>query len=405
MPKPEPVPPIAPTAPAAWSPLPEHIPALDGLRGLAILLVLMNNLYEGPASHFAEAGVLRLFKSGWCGVDLFFVLSGFLITGILYDSKDSPGYFRNFYARRFLRIFPLYYGFLLLWVLLVPHIPTFTPAEVDGMLSKQGWYWAYLANINVALQTGPAGAEPRAFWSLAVEEQFYLLWPLVVLLANRRQLVRISIGMIAAAFALRLAGRLLYSGLIVEQSLYTLTPARMDALAIGSLLAVLVRSPDGLARLSRLARPVATGAVALLLLIFLWKRGLHATEFTMQTAGYSIIGLGSGALLVLCLAAPAGSVLHAAFTHPVMRSLGRYSYGTYVFHGPLYLVFRTQPFIAEPPRMFGSQLPAALAGSLLLALASIALAVLSWHGYEKQFLKLKTYFPYGRSPRSLARHR
>src|SRR5438874_11818359 len=125
----------------------KHIPSLDGLRGLAIILVLLFHFTPEGGGH-TLIGVLTRWVSrlGWCGVDLFFVLSGFLITGILFDAKGSPHYFRNFYMRRVLRIFPLYYGVLLVVFIIVPLFKTMT-ADDWRLMNNQHWLWLYAANI------------------------------------------------------------------------------------------------------------------------------------------------------------------------------------------------------------------------------------------------------------------
>jgi len=173
-------------APAKKSSLPSHIPALDGIRGLAVLLV-----FYCHTTLIDPGGALgKLFVSSsrisWAGVDLFFVLSGFLITGILFDAKGKDFYFRNFYARRTVRIFPLYYAFLLVALVLLPIV---TPASLADVYlhefpTQKVWYWLYLSNFYQAFH--PTHHLVFVSWSLAIEEQFYLCWPLVVFLCSRK---------------------------------------------------------------------------------------------------------------------------------------------------------------------------------------------------------------------------
>src|SRR3982074_1503320 len=176
----------------------KKIPQLDALRGLAVLLVLLHNTDVYPSLH------LRLISgNGWMGVDLFFVLSGFLITEILLDTKQSEGYFRNFYARRCLRIWPLYYSVLLFMFVIVPIL---RPSEAHTVFeARSSPWWAYpvfLQNFLIPIPTMATGAL-GVTWSLAVEEQFYLVWPLVVRLCTEAQIRWIAIAVICISPALR----------------------------------------------------------------------------------------------------------------------------------------------------------------------------------------------------------
>ena len=143
--------------------------------------------------------IQRLTGAGWVGVDLFFVLSGFLITSILYEAKQSDGYFKNFYMRRVLRIFPLYYGVLFVAFAVVPLFHPYQTGFYKTISHNQIFLWTYLQNYVQLPWEGWAGF--THFWSLAVEEQFYLVWPAVVFLLNRRALMGVSIGMVVTALA------------------------------------------------------------------------------------------------------------------------------------------------------------------------------------------------------------
>jgi peptidoglycan/LPS O-acetylase OafA/YrhL len=159
----------------------ERVPVLDGLRGLAILLVMLHHFFQNyvPEPVWIDRLVFGLMGCGWFGVDLFFVLSGFLITGILYDAKGADRYFLNFYARRTLRIFPLYYAVLVLLFVLLPRVPHPLAADyVSDSAPDQLWFWLYLTNFRIALNGGwYSHLVPSVFWSLAIEEQFYVLYP------------------------------------------------------------------------------------------------------------------------------------------------------------------------------------------------------------------------------------
>src|ERR1700723_1358630 len=212
--------------------VPGYIPQFDGLRGLAILLVLIG--HSGFLEAFPHAGMLEYARFG---VDLFFVLSGFLITGILLDSKGSRHYFRNFYARRALRIWPLYY--LVLFVAFVV-APLFAPSMRPTAARIWPAFVFYVQNIVfIYRDTYPFGL--GATWSLAVEEQFYLTWPVLVFFLRKQTLAIVAVSLVVVSLSLRLAGRLYGapSGFI-----HFFTLSRLDAIAFGSLAALWLRSPS-----------------------------------------------------------------------------------------------------------------------------------------------------------------
>ena len=186
-----------------------HLVALDGVRGLAILMVLLVHFVANmqPTTQ-VERTIVLVTGYGNYGVDLFFVLSGFLITGILYDGRNKPHYFRNFYMRRLLRIFPLYYGVLAFVFFLAPLIPLLRGPTLDYLVENQAWAWLYAVNIHVAKHGEWSLSYINHFWSLAIEEHFYLFWPLVVfMLAGRpRLLIAASLGLSLGAMVARLTG-------------------------------------------------------------------------------------------------------------------------------------------------------------------------------------------------------
>jgi peptidoglycan/LPS O-acetylase OafA/YrhL len=375
-----------------------HWPALDGLRGLAILAVLLFH-FSDPFRLREHTPLGTLLARGSFGVDLFFVLSGFLITGILIDTKGSANYFFSFYSRRFLRIFPLYYGFLAvfffcLWPL-SGDAEFFRPVE-------QRWYWVYLSNWGDPLGHGiPALGH---FWSLAIEEQFYLIWPLLVALLSRRLLLWACIGLIIGAFCVRL-GLLFYCeigpsrgcGQVGVEMIHRMTLGRVDVLAMGALLALCVREPTWLELARKVLRRLF-GPALLALIALLWRsRFLHYDTPWTLTVGYSAIGL-CGALLVhqAVAAGKQRSLTKQLLEAAWLRSLGRYSYGIYVLHFPIHAAVM-QRVRQAPDR---SPLKIALAQSALVdtvyllsgIAVSFTLAWVVWHIYERPFLRWKRFF-------------
>ncbi|MGZ8471813.1 MAG: acyltransferase family protein [Gemmatirosa sp.] len=383
---------------------PSHIPALDGLRGIAVLLVLVNNLYPGEPRTFVDGMLYLVTNTGWTGVDLFFVLSGFLITGILLDTQGAPGHFRAFYARRLLRIFPLYYGFLLLLFVVLPAVVPLPADDLRIARSAQGWYWSYLGNVRLAFGAPIARLEPGLFWSLAVEEQFYLAWPLVVWAAGRRRLVQLCVAMLAVSLALRVGWRLVDGSRQAMNAIYVLTPTRWDGLAVGALLAVAARSPTAWPTVARRAWPVAGAALALLAATFVVRKGLLAHDVVVQTVGYSAVAVAAGAVLAGAVAARPGTRVARLFGHPALRVFGRYSYGIYVYQGLVrYWLWHHVPFVMTLPLVAGLQAPAAALVLVGASALTTAVAVVSYHVLERPFLRLKDRVPYGMPARRRSR--
>lgn len=387
----------------------QRLPVLDGLRGLAILLVmqyhfwgLLPGIIGRRSTRRLDVELLRLFGAGWCGVDLFFVLSGFLITGILYDSRHSSSYFTSFYARRILRVVPLYYVFLAIVLLVLPHIPGLARnLQLEALAKVQAFYWTYTVNIAQAL-TGLSAGIPvvhSQFWSLAVEEQFYLLWPAVVLsCARRRQLMAVCAVLVVAAFALRCLF-VLNDGFQVFDSTagYFLLPCRIDGLAAGGYIALALRGePTTVRRLARIAPFVAGTAVAVLAGLYLTQKRFFPADAPVQTVGLSALAGFFGALLVLAITSRRDRPLHRACANPVLRTFGKYSYALYVFH--LAVAFQVMAHIGAQrwrQPVAGSYVVTNVIFSTLATAASLGIAWLCWYLLEKPILGLKRYFPYG----------
>jgi peptidoglycan/LPS O-acetylase OafA/YrhL len=369
-----------------------RISALDGLRGVAIALVLLHHFASG-GHHFCLINLFfRIAQAGWVGVDLFFVLSGFLITSILLGTKTSPTYFRDFYARRALRIFPLFYGALLLAYFIGP---LFFPPVLDAG-RNQAWLWFYGANVFPVFYRETI-ATPNVlhwslahFWSLAVEEQFYLMWPFLVLKTGRRSLLNWCIAILVIAPALRVGLTLVGWG--DEDILYQFTFCRMDSLATGALIAVVRQRVEGINAL----RPWAIrGAIVFglaLAVISLLRHGLAEYDPVMNTVGFSMLALFFGSVLILAILARPLTLWHRVITSRPLRFLGKYSYGIYVLH-----TLTIYPVVAISKPVAGLSYSASMLVRLILGSASsVGLALLSWNLLEKHFLKLKEKFDYVR---------
>jgi peptidoglycan/LPS O-acetylase OafA/YrhL len=349
---------------------------------------------------------VNLARLGWSGVDLFFVLSGFLITGLLVDGKGGPHYYRNFYIRRTLRIFPLYYAFLFFTLRVAPWLWPYTELAAMARESMEGrseaWYWLYGSNVLFARDENFGHPNLAVTWSLAIEEQFYLVWPFVVAITSRRTLMWTCGGLIVTALGLRIA-------LVLEDAHsllpYVLPVCRMDALASGALVALAMRGdragpPRAPARLLTLARAAGASAGVILFSVWLLEDPFDNADWSeplMQTAGYTALALGYAAVVALAAGDPADSRLARFFSCSALRMLGRYSYALYLFHVPVRRFIRDEYFpVASFPTWLGSPLPGQLLFYIAATAPALALAWISWHLYERQWLALTRYFPYPR---------
>jgi peptidoglycan/LPS O-acetylase OafA/YrhL len=300
----------------------------------------------------------------WMGVDLFFVLSGYLITGILLqlrEEREAKGYWRPFYQRRAQRILPPYVGFLIfVAVVFAPHW-------------KQIWYWYAFFGANFPLALGKVPVIAMApLWSLAVEEQFYLLWPWVVLRCDNQWLRRIALAMVIVAPLLRAAATPLFS---THFPIFSLTPFRADTLAFGAWVAVAERVDGGWIRSMRRRAfwgLLASGSLILILSLSPSFR-TSANSVLFNAAGYSLAVTMFGSALIYALGTGQGAV-HRVLVWSPLRYLGRISYTFYLYHVAVLVIVS---------RYVNST---RLRATLGLAL-TIALAGLSWRFVESQILK------------------
>jgi peptidoglycan/LPS O-acetylase OafA/YrhL len=369
-----------------------RVTALDGLRGAAIALVLgYHSLLLPAAASIGDRLYARVAGLGWSGVDLFFVLSGFLVTGILLDSRRGID-FRNFYARRFLRIFPPYYAFLLLRLLLMR---TGAFAQVPALDGKDLFYlFSYLTNVALAFQLSTPDAytfDLGIFWSLAIEEQFYLVWPLLAWGLGPKAFMRVVCALFVAAGVVRFT--LLSRGYGFAAA-YMLTPCRMDALGAGALVALLVREQIDERRLRQGARIVLLACATGLAAIILGSRSPSAATWAMETVGYSLFaGAYASSLMLLVVGAEDRAIVRMFRSAPLV-ALGRRSYAMYLVHATI--VSETAQWFrahGEALSIGASRLPGQLAFTAFVFFASYAAAVVSWHALERHCMSLKRFFP------------
>ena len=353
--------------------IPKYIPQFDGLRGIAILAVLFAHL-----TFIDSIGFARYFQYGRTGVDLFFVLSGFLITGILLDTKNLPGYFKNFYARRALRIWPLYYGILFLFFVLLPLL--FPHKSFSTVRNTWPYYVTYTQNLFYKFDHS---VPLTPTWSLAVEEQYYMFWAPVVFLCGRKSLRNILLGMIAFSLCFRVISS--YRGAPLD-FVHNFTLGRLEPLAAGGLAALWLRSPKCTpakwARGGMMAFTIGLAGVALALIDW----GIDGPIY-----GYPFLAAAFAGLMALSLtASPTTTFLGRALTQRWLAYTGKISYGIYLMHVPIFMgvdlatrkLWGTAQFSHVKEMLI---VCAAFAGTYLAA-------SISWVCFERPILRLKEYF-------------
>ncbi len=347
-----------------------YMPELDTMRGVAILLVLFFHGMAPPLKPDLSSGgkfIFALSQHGWIGVNLFFVLSGFLITGILVDSRSRLDYFRRFYIRRALRILPALYTTLILLL-------------VGGWISARFLALSvlFLANtaplLGVPLQYGP-------LWSLAVEEHFYMLWPAIVRRLSASGLILLLTTIIGITPLLRAVGFILIGGFSDNTaSLYTWF--NLDGLALGALLAIWVRQPwFHRTQLSRVALPLLLAGMAAFVLVL----GHPFAEATLSSAACNLASAG----LLSCMLLMGTSRWSFVVDRPVLKFLGFISYGLYLIHVVAYRlaeILFARPLLAlsSGGNPTAAMLLRFIAGSIL----AIAVAYLSRRSLEEKFLRM-----------------
>jgi len=357
-----------------WS---KRIPALDGLRGIAILLVLLHHsIFLGRSGTPWVSRMLGAGRLTWAGVDLFFVLSGFLIGGILLDAKYSRNYFKAFYIRRAFRIFPLYY--LVVGVtLLCFHFSLYQPEPETPSAIPSLAYLCFTQNF------WKAGIPAlRATWSLCVEEQFYLTIPLLVRSVSRRQLTAILAVIVVAAPVLR--SLLQDSGRdSAGYFCYVLMPCRADALALGVLSAILVRNKRAWIVLhTRRLALIALSLVLFLGMIYMSWQGYHPYRPPMSTLGFSWVALFCTALLLFAVSTRS-PIAQRFLCNPVLRKCGLIAYGSYLLHIPLLMIGRRVSEGAFSLSVNGTW----FLGGVLGLVATLIAASLCWKYFEKPLLR------------------
>jgi len=355
-----------------------RIPELDGIRGVAILLVLVWHLVS---CMMGSPPPLFLFLNAfWCGVDLFFVLSGFLIGGILLDHRDAPNYYSVFYRRRVCRILPIYFVWLALFFVVRTFRYHFDPGTASWLFDNAmpGLSYATFTQNFFQARTGTFGAVwMSATWSLAVEEQFYLFLPFVIRATPVKRLPWILVPLILAAPVCR---AFLYDPATEGIAAYVTVFCRTDALLLGTLCAWFVRQPDAVPRI-RKAMP------ALRVVLLSCGGFVLLTAYTGETtmtwiSRYTLLALAFASWLLIALY-DERSLLARSMRLPLLRAIGIVAYGTYLVHNAVNGVFWSAlrghvPYFDRLSDVFLTPIP---------LIGSLAIAAASWRYFEKPIVR------------------
>jgi peptidoglycan/LPS O-acetylase OafA/YrhL len=372
-----------------------RIPELDGLRGIAILLVVSIHYFHDPDAKLPR--LLRylqtLFALGWTGVDLFFILSGFLIGGILLEARNSPNYFKTFYVRRVFRIIPIYYLWIVCLIVLVfVGSQFFSSHTQSGQVPSINWaicaHFLFLQNLSTGNYSTLAVWWLGVTWSLAVEEQFYLVAPLLVRFLSRWRLIAFLSCAVFAAPCCRILVRALAPMWV--GTIYRVTPFRADTLALGVLAAIFWRDPESREWLSR-NKSLLYGAFGVLLAgmaamgIWFWSPSRTIT----QTVGYTWIALFYLSLLFVVLSDTDG-LLGKVARIGWLQEWGRISYCVYLIHAAVKYFCLT---LLMQKSIHLVSWPSGVAGLLAMAI-SYAVAKLSWTFFEQPLLQIGHRYQY-----------
>lgn len=361
------------TSPEMYKNEQTRIVHLDGFRGLAVLLVLL--------SHFF--GKIYLLNIGWIGSNLFFILSGYLITNRLFYhyTNEIENYYRNFFIRRFLRIFPLYYGCLILFFLVLPTVSKKYNINFIDFSSDQLWYWFYMSNWKMVFFGETNNTIFNHFWSLAAEEQFYLIWPILFIKFQNKNRKILILLILALSVLVRISS-------ISSTRVYFSTLTACEPLLLGSYLSLCNQEKE-IAINQKLILFFCISSMILLALVFYRDNNLYVTNHMLIRYGYSAINILWLSLLYFSLLSLRVSFLiKKTFSVKAFVWLGKYSYGIYVFHWIIYqlFIYKIESFVYQ---IGIDKTSSYLISRLILILIVFILSFLSYHCFEKHFLRLK----------------
>ena len=374
----------------------ERVNELDGMRGIATILVISYHIFK-RGDYFTTNAILHFITSltlyGWYALDTFFVLSGFLITGILLRTRDEKHYFKNFYVRRSLRVFPLYYFVLALILLLMPVLD---PDYVSQIPKSLPYYLFYQQNW-FHFMTSVTGTEHLSVtWSLAIEEQFYLLFPFLVFYTRKETLAKIAGAIIGVSILARILSVFLWTDVAQMTNFYFYnTFTRFEEISFGILIAIAFTYPQWKAKLSKIAMPVFLITYpALLIAEVITSREIGIPHpaygnVPLTVIGYTMASIFASALIIVLTTHDRTTFIRRFFRNKILTFFGDHSYSIYLFHMPVGLTmldFMWRSGYRGWPFYF-------IYIGVTIGI-TIFISTLTWNFLEKPMLNLKKYFDY-----------
>lgn len=347
----------------------KFVKGFDGWRGVGILFVVL-------AHYFPSA-----FIGAWVFMEMFFVMSGFLITGVLMDSKTKGNYYKRFMERRILRVFPLYYLCLFILFFLIPS----SWIDLSYYRSHQAWFWLYAENWLYAIDGWPTVKALHHFWSLAIEEQFYILWPLVVWLFTPKGLIRFCVFLFFFSIVFRNAG--MRFGFVMPFP-YVATLGRMEGITLGAIIAVMVRNPNWKAVLEKYTYVITVCSGLISLLIFCLAGSMKFQDPLHYTLNYTIVDIFFAGMITMTLCSGELAGWKKILNLPIFRQLGIMSYCIYIFHYPIQNMVETN-FRGYFAHLTGSGIAAKLIADLMAVLITIPVVFVFHKRVELPLWKIK----------------
>jgi peptidoglycan/LPS O-acetylase OafA/YrhL len=328
----------------------KYVKELDGWRGISIFFVALLHYFP------------TFFIGSWIFMELIFVISGFLITGILMDTKSKKNYYKNFLIRRILRIFPLYYLCLFGLFFLLPS----SWLDMSYYRAHQLWFWLYAENWLFSIDGWPAVKALRHFWSLAIEEQFYISWPLFVAIFSSKNLIKFCIFLFFFSFLFRNFG--MHLGFVMPFP-YVATLGRMEGIVLGAIIAILVRTNKSI--LEKYAYPVTIVSAFLTLSVFAITGTMHMEYPVHYMITYTLFDFFFAGMIVLTICKDElipfkRRVLNSTF----FRQMGAMSYCIYIFHRPIQIIVQENFF-----KYFYAQTGNENAGKLICVILAILITI------------------------------